>query len=415
MGKVYIRTYAYNAERTLRRTVDSVLNQTYADFVYYLCDNGSTDGTREIVEEYASRDSRIKVFYNTVNRAFHETEECLFLPYNIAADDYFCSLDADDEYLPTFFEEMLAFMDKYDLDIAVCGSDFLNVADSNKLMGQRLLPQNLILQGNGFADYFPIYHQFVRTTWGKLSKGQTLGNTVQDGAAPGFPRAYGGDTYNAMRTFRDAKRVGILSRSLHKYYVSNKTVSYVMHPERVRSDQIMHEVALDYLKPFGEISPCNEDFLYAVYLNALRDTLEVLLNANISIKEKLTGLIQMFTCEYTQKLIARERFGTNIGQAQECQHSRKEFFAVAANWLLSLSEVPDEQIEDYCNIGELACAAAEYPEGWVSFNKLRIRIYIEQGQIEKAKTKLDEIAKLLPDDADVRVLYTEINGNLENL
>lgn len=411
MAKVYIRTYAYNAEKTLRRAVDSVLNQTYPDFVYYLCDNGSTDGTRGIVEEYASRDSRIKAFYNTVNRAFHETEDCLFLPYHIEADDYFCSLDADDEYLPTFLEEMLTFMDKCDLDIAACGSNFLSVADNNELQGQRLLHQDLILEGTKFADCFPFYHQFMRTTWGKLYKGQTLGNTVQDGAVPGFPRAYGGDTYNTMRTFSDAKRVGILSRSLHKYYVSPKTVSYVMHPERVQSDQILHKATIDYLKAFGEISPCNEDVLYAVYLNAIRDTLNVLLNANISIAEKLTDLIEMFACEYTQKLIARERFGTNIGQAQECQHSRKEFFAVAANWLLLLSEVSDEQAEDYCNIGELACAAAEYPEGWVSFNKLRIRIYMKQGQIEKAKTKLDELEELLPNDADIRVLYTEIIGN----
>lgn len=173
MGKVYIRTYAYNAEKTLRRAVASVLNQTYGDFVYYLCDNGSTDGTRGIVAEYASRDSRIKAFYNTNNRAFHETEECLFLPYNIQANDFFCSLDADDEYLPTFLEEMLAFIDKYDLDIAACGSDFLSVADNNKLLGQRLLTKNLILEGTEFSDYFPCYHQFLRTTWGKLSKGKT--------------------------------------------------------------------------------------------------------------------------------------------------------------------------------------------------------------------------------------------------
>lgn len=407
---IYIRTYAYNAEKTLQRTVDSVLNQTHQDFIYYLCDNGSTDGTRKIIKEYANRDTRIRSFYNTVNHAHQETEECLFLPYNIEENDFFCTLDADDEYLPTFFEEMLAFIDKYDLDIAACGSDFLSVADNNALQGQRLLPQNLILEGTGFSDYFPLYHQFVRTTWGKLYKGWTLRNMVQDVNTPGFPRIYGGDTYNGLRIFSDAKRVGILSRSLHKYYVSSKSISYMLNPERVRNDQILHEAALDYLKPFGGINPRNEDFLYAVYLNALRDTLKVLLNANISITKKLTGLIEMFTCEYTKKLIARGNFGAYIGQAQEYQHFRKEFCTVVANWLLSLSEVPDEQVEDYCNIGELACAAAEYPEGWVSFNKLRIRIYMGQGRIEKAKTKLAELEELLPDDEDIRVLRTGLQG-----
>ena len=45
---IYFRTFAYNAEKTLRKSVDSVLNQTHKEFVYYLMDNGSTDGTRAI-------------------------------------------------------------------------------------------------------------------------------------------------------------------------------------------------------------------------------------------------------------------------------------------------------------------------------------------------------------------------------
>lgn len=401
---IYIRTIAYNAGNTLRRAVDSILNQTHTDFTYYLCDNGSTDGgcTRRIVQEYALQDERIVPCYNEENFVWHErTIKCKNLVRNIKENDYYCVLDADDEYLPTFLEEMLAFMDKYDLDIAACGSDFLSIADNNKLLGQRLLTQKLIVEGAGFADHFPVYHQFLRTTWAKISKGKTLVNTVQDGATPGFPRAYGGDTYNAMIAFRDAKRVGILARPLHKYYVSSKSSSYVMHPERVLSDQIMHKAALDYLKPFGEISPGNEDFLYAVYLSALNDTLKVLLNADIPTVEKLTGLIEMISCEYTKKLIAKQNFGIYIGQAQEYQQFRRAFFEVVANWLLSLREVSHKQAEAYCDIGELACAAAEYPEGIVSFKKLRIRIYAEQGQNEKAKVKLEELRKLLADDEDI--------------
>lgn len=408
---IYVRTIAYNAGNTLRRAVDSILNQIYTDFTYYLCDNGSTDGgcTRRLVQEYALQDKRIVPFYNEENFVWHNgTEAFRDLARNIEENDYYCVLDADDEYLPTFLEEMLAFMDKYDLDIAACGSDCLSVDDNNKLLGQRLLTQNLILEGTDFRDYFTFYHQFLRTTWGKLSKGKTMVNAVTDGAAPGFPRAYGGDTYTTMITFRDAKRVGILSRSLHKYYVSTKSSSYVLHPERVRNDQILHKAALDYLKPFGEISPGNEDFLYAVYLSALNDTLKVLLNADIPTVEKLKGLIEMLSCKYTKKLIAKKNFGIYIGQAHELQQFRKSFFEEISKWLLSLNEVPDEQVESYCAIGELACAAAEYPEGWVSFNKLSIRIYMEQGEIGKAKTKLEELKELLPNDKEICELSNKL-------
>ena len=53
----------YNAEKWLRRCVDSILAQTFTDFELLLIDDGSTDGSPAICDEYAQRDSRIKVFY----------------------------------------------------------------------------------------------------------------------------------------------------------------------------------------------------------------------------------------------------------------------------------------------------------------------------------------------------------------
>ena len=61
-------------------------------------------------------------------------------------------------------------------------------------------------------------------------------------------------------------------------------------------------------------------------------------------------------------------------------------------------------MEDYCNIGELSSAAAEDSEGWIAFQKRRVKIYAMQGQIEKAKRKLDELKELVPHDEDVPYL-----------
>ena len=54
---VYIFTTAYNAEKTLHKAVNSILNQTYTDFCYYLFDNGSLDDTSQIIKEYANKDN----------------------------------------------------------------------------------------------------------------------------------------------------------------------------------------------------------------------------------------------------------------------------------------------------------------------------------------------------------------------
>ena len=408
MKKIYIRTHAYNASETLRRAVDSVLHQTHTEYIYYLCDNGSTDGgaTRQIVEAYAKLDRRIVPFYNEVNHVWGGSAEYIDLPLHVDDDDYFCELDADDEYLPTFFEEMLDFMQENDLDVACCGNDFLDTAQENRLVSQRLLHATLILEGQQFAELFPYYHCFMRTCWGKLYKGRSLRNYItRHEDCPNYPVAYGGDTFNTMRVFQNARRVGILPRSLHKYYMSPKSTSYTMHPQRIQCDQILHEAAMDYLNAFGPISQRNRDFLYGVYMNALRDTANLLLNAQMPDSEKLRYFIEMVRCRYTQQLMAWENFGVYHSEdPQSVQDFRKELFKGIAGWLLSLSEVANEQVEDYCNIGELSSAAAEDSEGWIAFQKRKVKIYTMQGQIEKAKRKLDELKELLPHDEDVQYL-----------
>ena len=137
---LYIRTTAYNASKTLKRAVESVLNQTYRNFEYYLTDNGSVDNgeTRRIVEEYARQDCRIKAFYNEKNHVWDDNKEVLWLPHHIGPNDYFCLLDADDEYTSTFFEDMLTFIEENQLDIAAFGSDFIR-AEDNELIGGRIL------------------------------------------------------------------------------------------------------------------------------------------------------------------------------------------------------------------------------------------------------------------------------------
>ena len=61
--KISVIIPVYNAESTLRRCVDSVLAQTFTDFECLLINDGSKDKSGEICDEYARKDSRVKVFH----------------------------------------------------------------------------------------------------------------------------------------------------------------------------------------------------------------------------------------------------------------------------------------------------------------------------------------------------------------
>ena len=63
MALISVIVPVYNAEKTLRRCVDSILSQEFHDFELLLIDDGSKDGTPEICDEYAENDKRVRVFH----------------------------------------------------------------------------------------------------------------------------------------------------------------------------------------------------------------------------------------------------------------------------------------------------------------------------------------------------------------
>ena len=106
----------YNSERYLRQSLDSLLAQTYSDFVLIISDNASTDRTAQICREYAAVDPRIRYFRNETNignpRNFNRVSD-------LATTRYLKWSTADDFWQPTFLEEALRLMEA-DSSIALC-------------------------------------------------------------------------------------------------------------------------------------------------------------------------------------------------------------------------------------------------------------------------------------------------------
>lgn len=106
----------YNVKPYLREALDSVINQTYRDLEIIIVDDGSTDGGGEICDEYAAKDSRVKVI--------RQENKGLAAARNVGLDmmqgEAVCFLDSDDYYYPQFVEKMLAAMQEENADMVVC-------------------------------------------------------------------------------------------------------------------------------------------------------------------------------------------------------------------------------------------------------------------------------------------------------
>ncbi|MDR1589063.1 MAG: radical SAM protein [Oscillospiraceae bacterium] len=147
-------------------------------------------------------------------------------------------------------------------------------------------------------------------------------------------------------------------------------------------------------------------------MNALIDTLSVLLNADLPESEKIDALRDMFLCEHARTLAAREDFGALFGDAPGQTRRRGELFSAAANWLLTREEVADEQIEGYCELGEFLCAACENADGWIFFKKLLAQFLVENNRTDEAKPRLDELRELLPDDDEIKAMIGDTGATL---
>lgn len=299
--KCIFYTYAYNAEKTIGRTIESVLAQTYTNWVYYVLDNGATDSTGEIIKKYAEEEPRIKMLVNKQNMIYEKGNTSMEIIKNYDGNDCFCSLDADDEYTPTFLEDMLAFVKKHDLDISACGHDSI-IETSGEVGASRVLSQDIILDSpESFDINFPMYHAFLRTRWGKLIKISVLRKF--DISRHTFTH-YAGDTSIMVENFRNASRVGILAKSLHRYYISPKSSSYKLDDTRISSDWKIDDVTRAFLvDKCGRVSPRNNSFLKSVYFHAIIDTTLVVFNADISDSEKIFHLHTIFMHEKSLELL----------------------------------------------------------------------------------------------------------------
>ena len=113
MEKVDILLATYNGEKYLREQIDSILNQTHTEFRLLISDDGSTDGTREILKEYKEKDGRIDVFFQENNLGVVKNFE--FLLEKVEAKYYMFS-DQDDIWKETKIEKSLNKIEEgYDL------------------------------------------------------------------------------------------------------------------------------------------------------------------------------------------------------------------------------------------------------------------------------------------------------------
>lgn len=117
MPKVSINIPCFNSAKFIKETIDSVLSQTYDDFELILTDDGSTDGTGDVIKSF--KDPRIRYFYKDNEGLAKTRNRCLAA----SSGEYIAFLDHDDIWFPEKLEKQVKLLDGRG-DIALVYSNY---------------------------------------------------------------------------------------------------------------------------------------------------------------------------------------------------------------------------------------------------------------------------------------------------
>lgn len=215
---VIMGVYKINDENILRKSIDSILNQTFSDFEFIICDDGSDDNTFELVKKICKEDSRVILIKNDKNKGLANVlNRC----YKMANGEYIARMDADDESDLKRFERQVDFLDThYEVDLIACDC---NVFDNNGIYSEKCF--NEIIDKEDFLFNSPIVHPTIMVRKKSLEK---------VGGYRDIKKTYRVEDYDLfMRMYIDGQKMCTLKEKLFNYREDINTYSRRKYKYRI--------------------------------------------------------------------------------------------------------------------------------------------------------------------------------------
>jgi len=147
----------YNAEKYLKKAIESILDQSFDDFEFIIIDDKSQDSSADIISRYSKKDQRIKYFKNRENKGLTFS---LNKGLKLAHGDYIARMDADDISHPKRLEKQYTYLQKNN-DIALLGTAAYNIDEKGEVISNRNVPLSFEEIKENIKMVNPIIHPSV--------------------------------------------------------------------------------------------------------------------------------------------------------------------------------------------------------------------------------------------------------------
>ena len=199
----------YKVEKYLAQCVDSILSQTHKDLEVILVDDGSPDGCGAMCDDYAKRDSRVRVIHKE-NGGLSDARNAGLA---VCTGDYIGFVDSDDYIAPDMYETLAAFAEKEDLDVAMCG--VTRVWPDHKELSEDFAPMVLTDSNEIIYQLFVNPHNLsTPAVWCRMYRASRYKDLYFEKGR------YMEDAYYTIPCIERARRFGI--RCDHKYFYNHR-------------------------------------------------------------------------------------------------------------------------------------------------------------------------------------------------
>ncbi len=209
----------YNAEKFIKRCIDSILCQTYKSFELVLVNDGSKDRSLDIMQEYADNDSRIKI-YSQENKGVAAARNTGLLN---STGDYILYVDSDDWIEPDALERLLTAAD-CNTDIVFCSSDNAETPDSVKsetdIIYENWDNKRQILE-------FIKHKRMSGMLWNKLIK-----RCLTDGIFFNEKTGYGEDAEFLWQVLKRSQKMILTNEILYHHVLEDTSISHLSYSEK---------------------------------------------------------------------------------------------------------------------------------------------------------------------------------------
>lgn len=215
----------YNTAEYLRKCLDSVCGQTYQELEIICVDDGSTDGSGKIADEYAGNDMRIKV----IHKKNGGESSARNVGLRNSTGKYIAFVDCDDWLEPEMYEKMVYAMEKESVDMVLC-SYFRSTEEgccpmeNEKPVSESVFDRKRLFQ---YVYQRDSYRGVGAWIWSKLYRRELL---YSNGSMISFDetRRLGGDTLFFIQAALNVERALYLPRAFYHYYQRGNSTMHSM-------------------------------------------------------------------------------------------------------------------------------------------------------------------------------------------